>query len=137
MTSLPAGALDMKSPDAIAIIATSAATTRAGGVFFLNSDALHLPCHDHAAAPGQPSDLSAPTTSTSAATTASAATEPNDLAAHGDCFDCSTCQVCHSVALSLVIHLFAVLALPTQAVQSGQTLFASVPRAPHLKPPIA
>ncbi len=61
----------------------------------------------------------------------------HDQTAHGDCADCSTCQVCHSVALAPVINLFPVLALPTQAVQSGQTLFASVPRAPHLKPPIA
>ena len=56
---------------------------------------------------------------------------------HGDCAECSTCQVCHSVALSPVTNPLPLLALPTQAVHSEQMLFVSVPRALHLKPPIS
>lgn len=110
----------------IEMIAASADTTRAGASFYVNTNAAHLPCHDQASAMGQTSELSTSTPDAS-----------DDLTIHSDCAECSVCVVCHSVALSTAINLFPVLALPTHMVQSGQALFASVPRAPQLKPPIA
>ena len=105
--------LDIRPSTTIEIIATSADPVRARATFSLNFDDSPLPCHESASATA------------------------NDLIPHGDCADCSLCQICHSVALTAVISPLPLLALPTQAVQSGQTLFASVPRAPHIKPPIA
>lgn len=102
-------------------IAISPEKIRAATTFTSNSDTLSPPCHDTAATVAHPSDL----------------TTLPDLAAHGDCDQCSTCQVCHSVALSPVMHALPLLTLPTQVALSGQAFFASVPRAPHLKPPIS
>lgn len=105
----------------IEIVATIPDHIRAGGTFSLNSETVALPCHEADVATGH----------------ASHDTTPTEPAAHGDCAQCSTCQVCHGVALSLATHPLPLLALPTQLMHSGQALFASVPRAPHLKPPIS
>ena len=102
-------------------IAVSAYPIRAGTIFYLNSETLAGPCHEAASVAGQASDV----------------TPSTDSAAHSDCTQCSTCQLCHSVALSSVSRLLPLLALPTQALQSSPTRFASVARAPHLKPPIS
>ena len=103
---------------------SSASHAKAGATFSLNSETVPLPCHDAASAEGHWSDFPTSPTST-------------DPATHSDCAQCSTCQVCHSVALSPVITLLPMLAMPTQVVHSGHALFASVPRAPYLKPPIS
>lgn len=114
----------------IEIVATHAYPIRAEADFSLNSQASTLPCHDAALDTAHPADpgLSA----TLLATTAS-----GDTPAHGDCAQCTTCQVCHSVALSPGANRLPLLTLPTQAVHSGQTRFVSVPRAPQHKPPIS
>jgi len=105
----------------IEIIATDADKKRAGGAFFLNLESPVQPCHDADATMDHASHI----------------TTPTDPADHSDCAKCSTCQVCHSVALSPAAHLLPLLALPTQLAHSSHALFASVPRAPHLKPPIS
>lgn len=96
-------------------------------MFSLNSAAEAPPCHEAEAATG----------TTQHTSHASHDTLPAEPVFHGDCAQCSTCQVCHSVVLSPATHPLPVLALPTLLVHSGQALFASVPRAPHLKPPIS
>ena len=108
-------------------IATYASTVRAGATFYVNTENSSLPCHDAGAVMDH---LSASNTSETPA-------EPNGPLTQGDCAQCSTCQVCHSVALSPVTNPLPLLALPAQAVHSEQTLFISVPRALHLKPPIS
>ncbi len=108
-------------------IATQAGPIRAGATFFLNSATAPLPCHDAESAMGHPSEPGALNTTTAS----------SDPASHSDCAQCSTCQVCHSVALFPVIRPLPLLSLPTQLMHSGHALFASVPRAPHLKPPIS
>jgi hypothetical protein len=92
----------------------------ADGTLSFNAEAVKRPCHDAASAAGHPADL---TTLTGPAT-------------YGNCVQCSTCQGCHSVALAPIMHPLPMLALPRQLVHSDHALFASVPRAPHLKPPI-
>ena len=113
--------------NAIKIVAGTANPTRAGTTISLNSDMSPMPCHEAASDKSHPSGNSVVSTSANA----------GDLSAHGDCGDCSLCQVCHSVALTSVINALPLLAVPTQSVLGNHTLFASVPRAPHIKPPIS
>ena len=87
----------------------------------MHSELASLPCHEADAAP-------------TLASQGSPSTEP---ATHADCAQCSTCQVCHGVVMFSGVSPLPILALPTQVAHSGQALFASVPRAPHLKPPIS
>jgi hypothetical protein len=107
-------------------IATHASTARAGATFHVNFENSSLPCHDAGAGVDHLSD-----------DTARTPIDSSGPLTQGDCAQCSTCQVCHSVALSPVINPLPLLALPAQAVHSEQTLFVSVPRALHLKPPIS
>jgi hypothetical protein len=109
------------------MIAVNPYEIRAEGIFYLNSVDASAPCHedstdsDHAAGNG-------------ALASSSASDHPGS---HGDCNQCSTCQMCQGVALDPFTRPLPFMALPTQAVHSGLNLFASVPRAPHLKPPIS
>lgn len=120
-------ALSMAVGDANAmkIVAASAEPARAGSTFSLKKALTPQPCHEaHGEAHTAISHL--------AETTPSA-----DHTAHSDCNQCSTCQICHSVVLSPPAQALPLLALPTQLAHSNHALFASVPRAPHLKPPIS
>ena len=109
------------------MIAVSPYDIRAEGTFYLNSVEESAPCHedstdsDHAAGTG-------------ALASSGASDHP---ATHGDCNQCSTCQICQGMALDPFTRPLPFMALPTQGVDSGLNLFASVPRAPHLKPPIS
>ncbi len=115
-----------QAKNTIEIVAIAADPIRAGATIFLNSDNSPLPCHETAPAKAHPSAHSVVGKSANA----------SDFSAHGDCVDCSLCQVCHSVALTSVINALPLLAVPAQSVLTAHTLFASVPRAPHIKPPI-
>lgn len=119
--------VDMGAGVANKSIAGSAYPSRAEVTFSLNSETLSAPCHD-------PAPVTFNATDHHPNNTASASADPS---VHGDCAECNICQVCHNVALSSVAVRLPALALPTQVVQSGQALFASVPRAPHQKPPIS
>lgn len=57
--------------------------------------------------------------------------------ADGDCASCTTCQICHSVALTPVLLHFTSALLPATAPSSKAPHFASAERAPGFKPPIS
>jgi hypothetical protein len=109
--------------ETIEIVAISAGNIRAGATFYQDLTALPLPCHATAATPHH----------------ASNAATPPEACEHTDCADCHLCplcQLCHSMVLVLAVAPWPLLALPAQWTHGDQTLFASAPRAPHLKPPI-
>jgi len=109
-------------PDATQSIAASAYETRPASTFSVNSETLQLPCHEVG-----PAIQHGPNTLVS--------TGADD---HSDCdYQCSACQVCHGAALFVATDPLALLAQPTVLVHGTQDLFTSVPRAPHLKPPIS
>lgn len=109
------------------MIAVSPYEIRAEGTFYLNFSVATVPCHED-------STDSSHAASTGALASSNASEHPGT---HGDCNQCSTCQMCQGVALDPFTRPLPFMALPTQAVHSGLSLFASVPRAPHLKPPIS
>lgn len=117
-------------PGTTKTVATHVDPIRVEASFSLKNGASPLPCHDAALAMEHSAD---PGLSAALITTAASSDTPS----HGDCAQCTTCQVCHSVALSPAVHLLPLLTLPTQNVHSGQAMFVSVPRAPHHKPPIS
>ncbi len=97
--------------------ATQAAHTQAGSVG-----------HAHAAA--DCAHLSSP--SSAAHTDASLAE-----ASAGDCAGCTTCQICHSVALGAVPSTAGTAVLPTLAPCASPSRYASAEPAPGFKPPIS
>ncbi len=60
-------------------------------------------------------------------------------AAHtsGDCGGCTSCQICHSVALAVFTPWASMAAPGASAPQTQAKLHASVERAPGFKPPIS
>ena len=114
-------------PNATEMIAVSPYDARAESNFYLNSVEASAPCHEDSTDSGH-----------AAGTGALASSGVSDHpATHGDCNQCSTCQICQGMALDPFTSPLPFMALPTQGVHSGLNLFASVPRAPHLKPPIS
>lgn len=109
------------------MIAVSPYDVRAEGTFYLNSVVASAPCHEDSTDRDH-------SVGTGALASSSASDNPGT---HGDCNQCSTCQICQGVALYPFTRPVPFMALPTQAVHSRLNLFASVPRAPHLKPPIS
>ncbi len=93
----------------------------------MQQTAPELPCHEMVADHGHSVDSVQPDS-------ASASGNP---AEHGECDQCNICQICHSVALYPFTSPLPFVALPTPVQSKGLTLFASVPDAPHLKPPIS
>jgi hypothetical protein len=102
-------------------VATSPYETRAEVDFSVNSEAQQLPCHEADAG-------------THHGAKALSSTGADD---HSDCSQCSACQVCHGVAIFLATDPLAMLAQPSLLMHSAPAFFTSVPRAPHLKPPIS
>jgi len=109
--------------DTIEMVASIAHSVRAEGNFYSDSNASPLPCHEAAAA----ADPATQATST----------DPCDHTDCAQCTLCTLCQVCHSMVLMLGAPPLPLLALSTQLAHGDQTLLASVPRAPQLKPPIS
>lgn len=102
-------------------IADSPVSKRAEATFSVKSETPHSPCHEADAGMHH-----GPETAVS--------TNTDD---HSDCGQCSACQVCHGVAIFLATDHLAMLAPPALLMHSTPSLFASVPRTPHLKPPIS
>lgn len=111
---------------AIEIKAVSEDRSWAEGTISLKYENQSLPCHDASSASSLATDHT-----THPAVTADAA------AAHSDCAQCSTCQICHGVGLFPEIAALPRLAMATLGVPGDQAVLASVPQAPHLKPPIS
>jgi len=116
-----------KRHHAIEIAVAGADAARTEDTFHLFSADPQLPCHEMTADPDQAWD-------SVQHHSANAFGEP---AERGDCNQCNTCQICHSVALYPFTSPVPFVTLPTQVLDMGLTLFASVPQAPHLKPPIS
>lgn len=60
-----------------------------------------------------------------------------DEAGSADCGTCTSCQICHSVALTAVLPQAMAPVLPALAPQSSQPRYASAEPAPGFKPPIS
>lgn len=99
----------------------------AGNAMAMQQTTPELPCHEMVADHGHSVDSVQPDS-------ASASGKP---AEHGECDQCNICQICHSVALYSFTSPVPFVAPPTPVQSKGLTLFASVPHAPHLKPPIS
>lgn len=54
-----------------------------------------------------------------------------------DCDTCTSCQICHSVALAAVLPQAVAPVLPAVAPRSSQPRYASAEPAPGFKPPIS
>jgi len=111
------------SAETIEMVAASAHAVRAEGTFYSDSSASPLPCHEAAAATDQASHA--------------ASADPCDHTDCAQCTLCTLCQVCHSMILMLGAPPLPLLTLSTKLAHGDQTLLASVPRAPQLKPPIS
>jgi hypothetical protein len=116
-----------KRHHAMEILAASADAVRTEDTFYSYSAGPQLPCHEIASDNGLSWD-------SDQHHSANASGKP---AEHEDCNQCNSCQVCHSVALYPFTSPVPIVALPTPVQSKGLTLFASVPHAPHLKPPIS
>lgn len=114
--------------DAMVIQTASISTSPALAGVKVNSGSslTPLPCHEAATVSAHTTDLTEPP-----------AVAGDSASAHGDCAQCSTCQMCHSVALFTAIDCWSALVLPRLEVRSSLSLFVSVPLAQHLKPPIS
>jgi hypothetical protein len=57
--------------------------------------------------------------------------------ATADCNTCTSCQICHSIALTPTLLTLATVPMPVAQPQAGAPLFASAERALGFKPPIS
>ncbi|GEM_PF-241165 len=102
-------------------VASEHSDTRSEATFSVNSEVSHLPCHEADTGMHHGSEMLAYT----------------DVSDHSDCGQCSVCQVCHGAAILLATDPLVISAQPALLMHSATSLFASVPSAPHLKPPIS
>jgi hypothetical protein len=66
------------------------------------------------------------------------APSPDDSSqAASDCETCTSCQICHTVALTPTLPQLAAASVPAARPQAASTFFASAERAPGFKPPIS
>jgi len=98
-----------------------------GDVMAMQQNSPQLPCHEMVVDHGHAVDSVHPDS-------VSPAGKP---ALQGECNKCNTCQICHSVALYPFTSPVPFVELSTPVQHKGLTLFASVPHAPRLKPPIS
>ena len=122
-------ALEMATSKVVAInkIAAHAYSTGSRGQLAINSPEIQPACPGHTEAAmamnqNVSSDANAP--------------DSQNPATHGQCSDCSACQICHSVALTAATPLLAALAQPHPLRPASSLQFASATTAPRLKPPI-
>lgn len=117
VTHMVAGHTVAHTKNATENVATHAHQASATGQFDLNIQGGPAPCHG-----------------------ALSVNEATPVSPCDGCSDhpaCQACEVCHTVALPRAVNALPTVALPAQTLQGSQTRFASVPRAPHLKPPIS